>query len=143
MRQRAKAAGLVLAVLGVALVVPAANGLAARRQASGIPAKLVGTWTRTVTQTDVTKSGGYGVQIGSKWTLSVKKTGAAAVNSPGSSPITGKILAAGAGRVHINLGNPVTNVYTWRVAGATLTFTKVKDADGDRLAVFAGKWRRR
>src|SRR5215471_15472335 len=127
-RHWVKCAGFLAAIVAVALVVAFGHAASAETRATAIPAKLVGTWTRTVSLKDVTKSGGYGTPPGSTWTLIVKKSGAGSVNSPGGQPFTGKIVTAGSGRVHINLGNPVTNVYTWRVAGRALTFTKVKDA---------------
>ena len=53
----------------------------------------------------------------------------------------GTIVAEGAGRVRINLGIP--NEYSWHASKQSLTFAKVKDSVQDRLAVFAGTWRRK
>jgi len=134
---------VLAAATAVTLTASLASGNAAGSKANTVAAKLVGKWTRTVIQADVTKSGGYGVQGGSKFTLTVKKSGAAVVASPSiGPPFTGKIVAAGGSRVHINIGTPGTNVWTWRVSGGALTFTKVKDSEPDRVAVFEGVWKR-
>src|SRR5262249_40444980 len=136
--------GALAVAVAFPLLVPVASGIGAVTHGEVVPAKLVGKWTRTVTPADVTKSGAYGVQFGSTWTLTVKKSGAAIVGSPNiGPPFTGKIVSAGGGRVHINLGPPATNVWKWSVSGRALSFTKVKDGDPDRVAVFAAVWRRK
>jgi len=134
---------MLVSALAAALALPLASGIASSGKADVVSAKMVGKWTRTVTNADVTKSGGYGVQAGSKFTLTVKKSGAAVLGSPSlGPPFTGKLVAAGGSQVHIKLGPHPVNVYAWRVSGKHLTFTKIKDSEGDRVAIFVGTWQR-
>ena len=139
----------VAAVLTAALVVPVADGIAAATKAGAVPAQLVGQWTRKVTAADVKRAGAPlfgGIPAGSVWTLTIKKSGAASVSSKGQGPpFTGKIVSAGANRVHINVGFLFPNVYRWRVSGRLLTFTKISESptQADRAAVFWGVWKRK
>ena len=132
-------------VLAVAVVVPVASGIAAATRTSAVPAKQVGKWTRKVTSADVKRTGATGTPDGSVWTLTIKKSGAAVVSSPGVDSLDGNIVPAGVDRVHININlvTPTPNIYRWSVSGRLLTFTKISDPIPDRAAIFAGVWKRK
>jgi|SRR5581483_325909 len=141
MRRRAlscAAAGLV-----VAAIVPAAS--AGSMRTSALPVPLTGTWTRTVSKADVTRTQGAASLIGAVCTFTVKAGGTAHIACTGSSgaEFGGYVVAAGHNRVHLNLGIPSPDVYSWLVAGQTLTLTKVSDTVPDRVAVFVGVWKRK
>jgi hypothetical protein len=38
---------------------------------------------------------------------------------------------------------PNPDVYSWRISGRLLTFTKVKDTVADRVAAMEGVWKRK
>ncbi len=105
------------------------------------PAQLVGRWTRTVTATDAKHTGG--IPAGTVWTLTIKRTGAASVSSPGVVSFAGSLLPASADRVDIKLGFPFPDAYQWRLSGPLLTFTKVSDRIAYRAALFSGIWKRK
>ena len=132
----------------VAVVVPIASGGAAGTntsvgtQASAFPSHLVGTWTRKVTSADIKRTGAHGIPVGTLCTLTIKKSGESRLVCTNVDSLFGFIVPAGSGRVHINLGLARPDVYTWRVSGRLLTFTKVKDTVGDRVAAMEGVWRR-
>jgi hypothetical protein len=128
--------GRRFAVIAVACAVGVTGASAAA------PSKLVGTWTRTVTQADVSRAHAYGVSAGSVWTLIVRRNGTALVGGP-AGQFSGAMVPAGAGKVHVNLGTACTNVYTWKTSGQTLTFTKVRDCEPDRVAAFNGVWHKK
>lgn len=132
-------------VLLVAIVGPAASGVAAVTQTRVVPAQLVGKWTRTVTANDVKRTGGTGVPPGTRCTLTIMKTGVqtASVTCTNIGGFNGTIVPAAAGRVHINVGAPGANLYSWRVSGQRLTITKIKEDVWDRAAVFSGVWKRK
>ena len=133
--------------LTVAVLVPPASGIAAVQRTSAVPAKLVGTWTRTVTSADTRRAHAVGTQPG-VYLLSIKKSGAVSITGTAvGQPITGKIVAAGLNRVHINISIVTPNVYSWRVSGRLLTFTKISESADvfgrDRSAVMWGVWKRK
>ena len=132
----------VAPVVAVVILVAAGGGIAGSTAPSTAPPKLVGRWTRTVTAADVARTPTHGIGIGSTWTLIVKKSGAILVGQPNVGALSGKIVPAGATRVHIKVGTPAPDVYGWRVSGKRLTFTKIKDTDSDRAVVFWGTWHR-
>jgi hypothetical protein len=101
----------------------------------------VGKWTRTVTTADTAREKTNGVTAGSFWTLIVEKNGTALIGGNGGQ-YSGKLVPAGAASIHVKMGDPIPNVYAWRVAGNHLTLTRVKDTDGDRAAIFLGTWQR-
>ena len=132
-------------VLAVAVVVPAANGIAASTQTRAFPAQLVGVWTRTVTEADARRAGAGQGFVGDHCTLTIKKSGRdnAFVLLGKGDLLVGGVLPAGKGRAHIQLGSPAANVYRWKLAGRLLTLTKISDPAPDRVAVFAGVWKRK
>lgn len=129
--------------IAVAVVIPAASGLAAETRTSAAPPQLVGKWTRKITSADVKRTGGYPGLAGAVCTLVIKKTGAASIACGTLAGFTGNIVRAGANRVHINLGTPSPDVYRWRVSRGLLTFTKVRDSEPDRVEAMVGTWKRR
>jgi hypothetical protein len=79
--------------------------------------------------------------------LSISKIGAVSISGTAvGQPITGKIVPAGANRVHINVSIVTPNVYSWRVSGRLLTFAKISESPDvfgrDRSAVMWGVWKR-
>ena len=125
--------GRLVATVAVALAVGVAGAGAAA------PPQLVGKWTRTVTQADIARAGAGGLTAGSVWTLTVRKSGTSFVGGS-AGQFSGTIVPAGTNRVHVKLGTACQNVYTWRASARTLTFTKVKDCEPDRVAAFNGVW---
>jgi hypothetical protein len=135
-------------VLTVAVVVPVGSGVAAVRQPSTVPSRLVGKWTRKVTSADVKRAGGLVLMAGHVFTLTITKSGTWTVSCAGLGGLCtadGKIIPAGTNRVHINTsdatGNP--NLYGWRISGRLLTLTKLKDPVPDRVQVMWGVWKRK
>jgi hypothetical protein len=129
--------GALAVLVAVAVLVPGASGLAAGTKASGVPAKLVGTWTRKVTSADMKREGVTDIAAGLAWTLTIKKSGAASL--AGIRFWTGPVRPAGANRIHINVGFAYPNVYKWRV----LTLTKISEFVPTRAAVLQGVWKRK
>lgn len=127
------------AVLFAALVVPVTGAISATQQPGSVSTKLVGKWTRTVTQADVKRE--HSKDVAGEYVFIVKKNGDAVLGTTYGA-LSGKVVPAGANRVHINIDAPVQNVYTWHVSGRTLTFTKVKDAEPDRAVLVVGVWKR-
>ena len=140
-----KRASWVGAAVAVSLVVPPVSGIAALSGTSAVPAKLVGQWTRKVSTADVKRARAPGIPAGSVCTLTVKKAGLfnARIVCTGAGEFTGNIVPAGASRVHINLGLSDPNTYRWSVSGTRLTFTKINDPVGDRVAALWGVWKRK
>ena len=144
-------------ILAVAVVVPAASGVAAVAQTSADPAKLVGRWTRTVTDADIQRTGSA-IPAGAVCTLAIKaskfRTGryrgwlpARSFCDQGDRRIgsdVGYIIPTGRNRVEISLGWPSKNAYKWRISGGLLTFTRLYDDAGavDREAAIVGVWQR-
>ena len=60
-------------VLAVAAIIPVATGLAVVTEASAVPAKVVGVWTRNVTRADWTRYGPGSREPVGVWTMVVKK----------------------------------------------------------------------
>jgi hypothetical protein len=133
-------------VLTAAVVVPVASGIGAVKKPSTVDTRLVGKWTRKVTSADVKRAGGLILVAGHVCTLTIKKSGSSIVSCPSLGGLgynDGKIVPAGAHRVHINVGDPAPSLYGWRVSGRLLTFTKLKDPIPDRVEVMWGVWKRK
>ena len=132
--------------LGVLLIAAAcvpAVGIAAASHTSSVPAQLVGHWKRTVSKADIKRTGGTGVPPNAHCNLSISKNGTASVTCTSIGSFPGTIVPAGTNRVHIKLGLPDPDTYTWSVTGAQLTFAHRTDDVSDRKAVFDGVWTRR
>jgi hypothetical protein len=133
--------GRRIAVVLLVAAVACSSGSAIARGRGTFPQKLTGKWTRTVTTADTAREKTNGVTAGSSWTLIVQKDGSSIVGGNGGQ-FSGKLVVAGPTSVHVRMGDPSPNVYAWRVAGNHLTLTRIKDADGDRAAIFWGTWQR-
>ena len=150
-RNRARWAGA--AVLAVALVVPATDGIAAGTDASAVTAELVGKWSRNVTA--AVRVGGFAKR--SVWSIVIGKfqgTDVIDIYAPGDTvgyptfagriSVTGKrmSLTAGSGYEYPICGTK--GIYQWNVSGRSLAFTKVSDKQcPTRIAVFVGVWKRK
>jgi hypothetical protein len=134
-------------VLTVAVVIPVASGIGAVRQTGVVPAKLVGTWTRTVSSADVKRTpGGLVLMAGHVFTLNIAKSGSWTVACKGLGGLCtadGNMVPAGADRVRIIINGEPPALYGWRVSGRLLTLTKLKDAVPDRRLVMWGIWKRK
>jgi hypothetical protein len=140
---------LLVAVSFAALNVPVTGGIAASREASAVPAKLVGCWRRNVTAADFTRAGTGGIPTG-VWSIRIKSGGRLDTYMPGSN-CGGVVdfttnLSVTAGR--LTLGSvPVCaskGAYRWKVAGGLLTLRAVADQNcPPRLGLFNGVWKRK
>jgi hypothetical protein len=134
------------ASLTAAVVFGVPGGNATPATSGNAPPKLVGHWTRTVTNADLRRAHAVGTLPG-LYKLSISKSGAVSISGTAvGQPITGKIVPAGLNRVHINISIVTRNVYSWRVSGRLLTFTKISESPDvfgrDRSAVMWGVWKR-
>ena len=118
-----------------------ASGSAFAGEEAAFPQQLTGKWTRTVAAADTARENTNGVTAGSFWTLIVQKDGTAIVGGNGGQ-YSGKLVPAGATRIHAKMGDPTPNVYAWRIAQNHLTLTRLKNPDGDRSTIFWGTWQR-
>lgn len=123
-------------------VVCVALAVVAGARAAAPPPQLVGTWTRTVSATDVARAKSTRIKAGSTWTL-VVTTHKASLRSTGVAGYTGAIVPATATLVNVELGGDKANLYAWRRAGNTLVLSKKHDPNADLAAVLAGTWKRR
>jgi hypothetical protein len=126
---------VLLAGVCVALVVVAAASAATP------PQQLIGTWTRTVSAKDIERAHAKKVKAGSKWTL-VIRVGKSTASSPGLKGFSGTVVPSSATQVSFEIGSRQTNLYNFRVAGKTLTFTKYTDDNPERTAILVGAWKR-
>ena len=126
-----------------------AVGLAAAARPTVVPAKLVGRWTRNVTQHDWDKHG-QGAQsfpVGF-WSLVIKRNGDVNVYVPGgtSPDFATSFSASPDGRLTVH-AVPIcvpNGQYRWKVTGNLLTITKVADKlCPARIALYAGVWKRK
>lgn len=160
-RHRCKAAWRCSAVvLAVAVVVPVGSGTAATMEASAVPAKLAGSWGRTVTSSDLrrVKVPPTSLKTGA-WSIAIVKSQEGIdfmdIYAPGD-PVgvglpsfAGYISVAGKGmRITASSGYeiPICDtkaIYRWKVVGKLLTMSKVSDTCRERVAVFTGVWKRK
>lgn len=140
---------LLVAVSVAALNVPVTGGFAASREASAVPAKLVGCWRRNVTAADFTRAGTGGFPTG-VWSIRIKSGGRLDAYLPGGNcgsfaDFTTSVSAAPR-RLTIK---PVpvcvsSGVYSWRVSGRLLTLQAVADKNcAPRIGLFTGVWKRK
>jgi hypothetical protein len=143
-------------VLAVAVVVPVASGIAAATDAGAVPPKLVGVWSRNLTQANLNK---YGLSrafhpVG-VWTIVVKNRGDVDVYTPGKYragckacyPTFPIFFSATGARVTIGPDpecSGTRGVYGWEVSGRALTLKLIADKTcGPREALFPGVWKRK
>ena len=143
-------------VLAVAVLVPVASGIAAATDAAALPAKLVGVWSRNLTQANLNK---YGLSrafhpVG-VYTIVVKKRGDVDVYLPGKYragckacyPTFPIFFSAAGARVTIGPDlecSGTRGVYGWKVSGRALTLKLIADKTcRPREALFPGVWKRK
>ncbi len=131
-------------------------GMEAQGGGSAVPQKLVGTWSRNVTQANWNKYGqgqsGFPVGV---WTMVIKKGGGVDFYTPGGffpsctsciPDFTTRFSAAGA-RLTVSpvpVCPTTKGVYGWKVSGRALTLRVIADKQcGPRNALYAGVWKRR
>ncbi len=136
------------------------------------PAELAGTWTRTVTQADLKKSGPQPPPVG-VWRLVFDRVGAWELDPQGGGVVSqydavGDVIHAYApiqmvprgtggndpGTIarfgqHVAVGGGIDcrddgpfGSYSWSVTGSELTLTANKEPCGDRRAIWEGVWKR-
>lgn len=134
-------------VLTVAVVVPVTSGIGAVRHTNTVSPRLVGKWTRTITDADVKRAKGSLLLLaGNVVKFNVAKNGHFTLDEgfgPNLGHEAGNIVPAGPNRIHINISGEPANLYRWRVSGRLLTLTKLKDPNPNRVAVFWGVWKRK
>jgi hypothetical protein len=132
------------------------------------PAELAGTWTRNVTAEDVAKATSGEGPLPGVWKLVFDGVGAWVLDPLGSgvveqyeatptgihayAPIQMAPFSDGKGGIarfgHRGIGGTVCNYdgpsgsWTWLVSGDQLTLTPIKEACGDRRAIWEGTWTR-
>lgn len=135
-------AGTAAAVLVLAAPVPAAH----RSTVAKLSAKLVGSWSRKITQSDVARGKPQmpaPVLVGAACRFSVQPTGAARLACGHLIPaLSGQLVPLSGNTFRITLGDGRPNSYRWSVSGSHLTLTPVSDPSHDRQTIFHGTWRR-
>ena len=135
----------LVCALAVGIAAAAVFAVAARSAAAPqLSTKLVGTWSRQLTQSDVTKGKPQlpaALLVNAKCTLSLKATGAAHLDCGRLvGHFNGSVMPSGTTNVRIDVGDGRPNTYRWSVAGSVLTLTKVTDPSSDRTTIFGGAW---
>jgi hypothetical protein len=132
---------LVPAILAVAVASSTAATTAT------VPAKLVGSWSRTVTDASNHRFSAS-AQLG-LWAMTIGKAGAFEITAPKPPPnsssrhLHGRITVTGR-RFSVTTGCNSTNLFGWKVSGKLLTVTYVTDKKcPGRAAVMVGVWRRK
>ena len=151
---RSHAEWAVAALLTAALIVPVACGTAAAEEASAVPTKLVGRWSRNVTAADVRRVPGSLATPG-VYSMTIKRSGVLGIYFPAGAPEfvkppkgapnrTGTVSATPDGRMVIVLDCPADKgLYRWKVSGRLLTITLVKEPCTEQAPVFWGVWKRK
>jgi hypothetical protein len=107
---------------------------------------VVGTWTRTISKADTTRSGGLILAAGKPVTFTVAKNGHWTVVVAGLGGLgmaDGTVASAGSDQLRFVMSGEPAALYRWRVAANMLTLTKIRDAVPDRATVFWGVWKRK
>jgi hypothetical protein len=155
--RRVLTAGVVLAGF-LALTVAPTPGLGAREAQLAFPSALVGRWSRTITHAAWVKHGRDFPTT--KVTVEVDATGtrvgyfgpdfnAGPVPTAGPAnpdwytdwKVTGAKLTIGA-VPPCGWADSWSARYRWKTSGKTLTISKVADKCPDRVAIFAGTWKK-
>jgi len=126
---------VLLAALLAALIVTAAASAAAP------PHPVIGTWTRTVSAQDISRAHAKKIKAGSTWKLVITEH-KSTLSSPGAKSYSGTIIPSSRTQVSFELGPDEANLYTWRLAGKTLTLKKYSDPSAERVAILDGAWKR-
>lgn len=152
--------GLTLTVVFLTMLTlstAAASGLAASRDRTALPSALVGRWSKTVPHADWLKTGRDFPTT--KVTIVVDGAGRQVgyfgpdYTPPSVTPNAGypdwyTDWKVGGAKMTIGAVPPCGWVdswsgrYRWSVAGSTLRLTKLADRCPDRIAIFAGTWKK-
>jgi hypothetical protein len=115
------------------------------RAIGAVPSKLVGRWSRNITQADW-KRYGQGFPSG-VWSFVVDRNGSVGVYYPHTTYVDFRTeFAVSGARLTINAIPicPTKGRYLWKVAGRLLTIEKVADPQcSARAALFTGAWKKR
>lgn len=142
-------------VLAVAAIIPVATGLAVVTEASAVPAKVVGVWTRNVTRADWTRYGPGSREPVGVWTMVVKKRGDVALYPPGKYRAGCKACVSHPDFFSIvdlaliigpDARCPGTKgIYHWEAVGRALTIMPIAENKQcwAREATFSGVWKRK
>jgi len=143
-KQAGLAVGVVLTAALIAVLTASAT------EASAIPARIVGTWSRHVTNTDWMRAGSFNDGVG-VYSIVVTANGALAVYYPSYTQpsLTTRISVLPEGR--LTIGSMAfyqrcsgKDLYAWKVVGRLLTVTKLSDAHcPPRVALLVGTWKRK
>ena len=143
--------GVLVGLVAIAAAQPAVGQVSGgqRAQATLIPKKMVGSWSRFVS---VSAFQHFGVTDPAPgvWVLQIKRTGLIDIFKPkipttGTPTLEGTIRITGTHAV-LKVGCSTSNRYGWKVSstGKLLTFTYSSDANcKQRAAVISGYWKKR
>ena len=142
---------VVATLVSVALAFPLTSGIAAGRGTSTVPARLVGTWGKTVALATWHEGGLYGIP-GGHWTMTIQNDGLTklALLAPPAPlfPAFRNMHVSTSGTSLVfgptNDGDcPGKGSYTWNASGSTFVVKVVKDGCAERrILMTAGTWKR-
>jgi hypothetical protein len=138
-------------VLAAAVVIPVAGGIAAPTSQTTVPARLVGTWGKTVTLATWKKNLVF-TEPGGHWAIVISRAGVVSIFLPPGRPsaaspaTTMRVAGSGASVLFGPTADsdcPAKASYTWKVSGRALVLMAVKDGCNLRRILFtAGAWQR-
>lgn len=112
-------------------------------KSTALPAKVIGRWSRAITNAQFRKYG-ESERTGT-YTITIKRPSFLAIHGPGTESVTTSIAAAPDGTLRMGPlpGCLAPGRYRWNVAGTRLTLAPVADRScGLRRALFTGGWSR-
>lgn len=140
--------------VALALIALAGATAASATQTASYPGQLSGVWQRTVTAADVKRAGARHAVAPGTYEMDIEKAKSGTYGNVYISTGTGRNIGLGGtvvplkrGHLYIVVGFPSgtpapPNDYSWKVAGKTLTFARVRDSSPERAAFFVGAWRK-
>jgi hypothetical protein len=138
-------------VIAVAVALPVASVLAAPTTRTSVPARLVGTWGKTLSAATWQKNLVF-TESGGHWAIVISRAGVLSIFLPPGRPnaatpaSTMRVAGSGASLLfRPTPGGDCPNKasYTWKVSGRTLVLKVVKDSCNLRRILFtAGAWQR-
>jgi hypothetical protein len=151
---RRQITGLALVIIALATTFPARAIGTSTASLSTFPRSLEGVWTRTVTAADIRRAHARHAVTPGVWKMDV---GVSKSGTYGNVYITkngrnvglgGTMVALGSGHLDMVMGFPSgtapgpPNNWRWKLSGKRLALTPVRDSNADRIAFFAGVWRK-
>ena len=143
---------LVALLLAVAVVVPVGTAVAGQATRTTVPARLVGTWGKTMTHATWHKNA-VEFEPSGPWAIVITNAGVTSLFEPPGKPesstalTTMSVAATGASVVFGQTADgycPGKASYRWKVSGRTLTLKVVKDdCTARRVLLTAGSWKRK